>query len=397
MRVLIIIVLILTARFVGYSQTLTDLQKKKQDAGKEIEFTSRLLKEVQKNERASLSRLRLLNNQIEQRNTIISSINNELAVYQEFIDNNSMVIGWMKTDVEKIKLEYAELIRSAYKNRNSNDKTIFLLTSENVNQAYRRFLYLKRYAVYRESQAEVIQAIQTVLEKKVENLEQQKKTRQELIEQTREETVRLTREKSQQDSEYNKLQNKQRDLRQKLRQQQRIEQQLERQIEKLIEEEAAKNRVGGGSGFALTPEQELIGNNFEQNRTRLPWPVERGIVTEHFGIHRHPVLTNVQIKNNGINIATEKNSAVRAIFNGEISRVFGITGGNTAVIIRHGKYLSVYSNLSEVTVKKGDKVSTRQNIGKVFYDSDDGNKSILKFQIWRENQKLDPENWIGKQ
>ena len=128
----------------------------------------------------------------------------------------------------------------------------------------------------------------------------------------------------------------------------------------------------------------------------MPWPVERGVITEHFGINQHPVLTNVQTRNNGVSIATEAGSKVRAIFNGEVSRVFGITGGNTAVIIRHGKYLSVYSNLREVIVKKGDKVATKQTIGTVYTDTDDDNKSILKFQIWLENQKLNPEEWIGR-
>jgi len=148
--------------------------------------------------------------------------------------------------------------------------------------------------------------------------------------------------------------------------------------------------------LSLTPEQKLVGDNFVQNKKRLPWPVERGVITEHFGINQHPVLTNVQTNNNGVSITTEAGAKVRAIFNGEVSRVFGITGGNTAVIIRHGKYLSVYSNLREVTVKKGDKISTKQTIGTVYTDADDDNKSILKFQIWLENQKLNPEDWIGR-
>ena len=128
----------------------------------------------------------------------------------------------------------------------------------------------------------------------------------------------------------------------------------------------------------------------------MPWPVERGVITEHFGINQHPVLANVQTRNNGISIATEAGAKARAIFNGEVSRVFGIAGGNTAVIIRHGKYLTVYSNLREATVKMGDKVTTKQTIGTVFTDAEDGNKSILKFQIWLENQKLNPEEWIGR-
>lgn len=396
MRILFVTVWFIILSSICFAQSITDLQNKKQDAANEIEYTTRLLNEVKKNERSSLNRLRLINNKINQRNTIISSIKGEINVYQGFIENNSMVIEMLNNDIEQIKKEYAELIRSAYRNKNAYDKVLFLLSAENANQAHRRFLYMKRYTSYRENQAEIIIAIQSVLNKKTEKLTQQKEIKQLLIGETQEETQLLSKEKLLQNSEFKKLQKQQRNLRQKLKQQQQVEQQLEREIQKIIEEEARKNRDSGGSGFALTPEQQLVGDNFAQNKRRLPWPVERGIITEHFGTHRHPVLTNVQIKNNGINIATEIGAKVRAVFNGEISRVFGISGGNTAVIIRHGKYMSVYSNLREVVVKKGDKVSTKQNIGTVYFDKDDGDKSILKFQIWHESQKLNPEDWIGR-
>ena len=395
MKILIMIVSFLVIESVCYGQTISELQKKKQNAAKEIEYTTRLLNEIRQDQRSSLSRLQLIDNQIKQRNTIISSIQEEIKVYQEFIDNNILVIEMLEEDVEQIKSEYAKLIRSAYRNRNINDNILFLLSAENVNQAHRRFLYMKRYTAYRESQAELIEIIQSVLSAKVGKLEYQKKIKQGLIQATQKESSQLSKEKLQQNEEFRKLQSQQGNLRKKLRQQQQIEKQLERQIQKLIEEEASKNTKTGETGFDLTPEQRLIGDNFAQNKSRLPWPVERGIITEHFGIHRHPVLSNVRIENNGINIATEAGSKVRSVFNGEVSRVFGISGGNTAVIIRHGKYLSVYSNLQDVVVKKGDKVSAKQTIGTVFFDKE-GNKSVLKFQIWFENKKLNPEVWIGR-
>jgi len=396
MKILIVIVSFLIVASFCSGQTISELQKKKQNAAKEIEYTTRLLKEIRQDQRSSLSRLQLIDNQIKQRTTIISSIQKEISVYQEFIDNNMLVIEMLEEDVEKIKREYAKLIRSAYRNRNINDKILFLLSAENVNQAHRRFLYMKRYTAYRENQAELIETIQSVLSAKVGKLEHQKKVKEQLIQATQKETSQLSTEKLEQNKEFRKLQSQQGSLRKKLRQQQRIEEQLERQIQKIIEEETSKNEKTGEIGFDLTPEQRLIGNSFAQNKSRLPWPVERGVITEHFGFHRHPVLTNVSIENNGINIATEAGSIVRSVFNGEVSRVFGISGGNTAVIIRHGKYLSVYSNLQDVVVKKGDKVTTKQTIGIVFFDREEGNKSILKFQIWFENKKLNPEVWIGR-
>lgn len=396
MKILLVTGFFFLLSFVGFSQSIDDLQKKKQKAEKEIEYTTKLLSDIQKNQKLSLNRVQLLNKQIEQRNAVINTINVEIDVYQQFIDNNNLAIKLMNTDLKAIKKEYAELIRSAYRNRNAYDQVLFLLSADNANQAYRRWLYMKQYTAYRESQAEIISAIQLALDQKSEKLEQQKLIKLQLVSDTKVEARQLSQEKTLKNSEIQKLQKEQQSLRKKLQQQKEIEQQLEKEIQKIIEEEARKSKSKGTPGFSLTPEQKLVGESFVQNKKKLPWPVERGVITEHFGINQHPVLTNVQTRNNGISIATEAGAKVRAVFNGEVSRVFGITGGNSAVIIRHGKYLSVYSNLREVTVKKGDKVSAKQNIGTVYTDTDDDNKSILKFQIWLENQKLNPEEWIGR-
>jgi len=388
--------LLLLLQFSALGQSLSDLQQKKENAAKEIELTARLLTQVQQKEKVSLNSLQLLNNNIQQRNTIISNLNTEIRLYQDFIQNNELAVNLLSSDLDKMKEEYAQLIRLAYLHRSSGNQLLFLLSAENVNQAYRRLLYMRRYTQFRNDQAVTMKTLQQLLNEKAKNLEKLKATRQELLAETRNETQKLAQEKNRQNQEIQELKKQQRDLRQKLDQQRRIERQLEREIQRIIEEEARKNREAGEPAYTLTPEQKLVGESFEQNKLRLPWPVERGIITERFGIHRHPVLENVQVRNNGINIATEPGSKVRAVFNGEVSRVFGISGGNSAVIIRHGNFLTVYSNLFEVTVKKGDKVSVRQNIGTVFTDADDGNKSILKFQIWRESEKLNPEEWISR-
>ena len=378
-----------------FSQSVEELKKKKQDAENQIKYTSKLLNEVQKNQKSSLNRVQLLNRQIEQRNAVINTINGEVDLYQQMIDNNTLAISLMENDIQALKKEYAELIKLAYRNRNAYDQVLFLLSADNVNQAYRRHLYMKQYTNYRENQANVILSIESVLNEKTRKQEEQKLIKLQLMNDTKKEASQLSQEKLEKNAELQKLQKEQKELKKKLDEQRRIEQQLENEIERIIAEEARKSAKAGTKELQLTPEQKLLGDNFAQNKGRLPWPVERGVITEHFGINQHPVLSNVQVKNNGVSITTEKGSKVRAVFNGEVTRVFGITGGNTAVIIRHGKYLTVYSNLRETTVKKGDKVTTKQNIGTVFTDPED-NKSILKFQIWLENQKLNPEQWIGR-
>ena len=259
-----------------------------------------------------------------------------------------------------------------------------------------RLLYLRQYASHSKRQSETILSLHNLLLKKIVDLENQKLAREEVLSQQLSESKKLEGEKRQQNSLAQQLQSQQSDLRNKITQQRRIEQQLEQEIQRIIEEEARKTSTPSREGFALTPEQKLIGDSFEQNRRRLPWPVERGIITEKFGVHPHPVLRNVTVNNNGVNIATDAGSRARVVFKGEVSRVFGITGGNMAVIVRHGQYLTVYSNLVDVTVKKGDQLDVRQNIGTVYADPADGNKAILKFQIWKESVKLNPEEWLGR-
>ncbi len=378
------------------AQTLYSLEQKKQEAIKEIELTSRLLSQVQQQQKASLSRLQLINNSISERNRLIAGLDAEIKLYHEFIDNNQQVIELVSDDLEKMKREYARLIRMTYISNHKGNPLLFLLSAENFNQSYRRLLYMQRYASVRNMQAEAMKQLQLLLTKKTEQLKLQQQNRQSLLEESRREARNLAQEKKQQSQEVQKLKTQQRELRQQLEQQRRIEQQLEREIQNLIEEDARKNRSAGEPAYSLTPAQKLVGESFAQNRLRLPWPVERGVITERFGIHRHPVLEKVQVRNNGINIATEPGAKARAVFNGEVSRVFGITGGNSAVILRHGSYLSVYSNLREVTVNAGDKVKAMQSVGTVYTDPEDGNKTILKFQIWHENQKLNPEDWLGK-
>ena len=377
-----------------FAQPVDELRRKKQQAAEEIRISNNLLSKVSATQKATLNRLQLLNRQISQRNQLITAMSSEVSILQQVIDDNTWVVNNLTSDLEDIRQEYARMIQIAYKNRMAYDKVLFFLSAENFNQAYRRILYLRQYTSHRKRQLETIASLQTLLWKKVVDIEKQKRIRQEVLNEQVNERHKLESEKRQQSTLSQQLQKQQNDLRKKIAQQRRIEQQLEQEIQRIIEEEARKTSTPAQKGFALTPEQKLIGDRFEQNRRRLPWPVERGIITEKFGVHPHSVLRNVTVNNNGVNIATEAGSKARVVFNGEVSRVFGITGGNMAVIVRHGQYLTVYSNLVDVTVKKGDKVVVRQNIGTVYTDPSDGNKAILKFQIWKESTKLNPEDWL---
>jgi septal ring factor EnvC (AmiA/AmiB activator) len=415
MKFIILLSVFLLIGGVVSSQSLDELRKKKQNTNEQIKQTTRLLEDTKKNQVKTLNKYKILNKQIELRTNLINGINSEVTVLSDFIDQNAWLVASMNNDLEELKKEYAKLVVFAQTNQTSYDKLLFVLSANSFNQAYKRMMYLKHYSEYRKNQAELIKWIRDLIQVKVSKLQLQKAEKEVLLESKKQETQKLSVEKQQQGQFLTSLQKKQKEFEKKLKEQQQIEVQLSREIQRIIEEEVRKARerekererraaasgkasgkTSGSPGMELTPEEKLASDKFEQNKRRLPWPVERGVITDHFGVHEHPVLKNIQVKNNGVDISTVPGMKARAVFAGEVSRVFMVTGGNMAVIIRHGKYLTVYSNLVNVQVKQGEKVATKQTIGTIGTDEDEDSKTVLKFQIWRENEKMDPESWIAR-
>jgi septal ring factor EnvC (AmiA/AmiB activator) len=380
----------------SWGQSLEELRKKKEKTKEQINYTNRLLEEAKKSEKQTLSKYKILNKQIELRTSLITGINTEVGVLDENIGQNAWLINSLNADLEELKKEYARLLIFAQRNNTNYSKVLFVLSASDFNQAYKRMVYLKQYTDYRKRQAELINWMHDLIADKVNRLQVRKTEKETLLQSQKAEADKLALEKKEQGKVLTTLQQQQKDFKNKLQEQQKIESQLSRAIERIIEEEVNRAKKKGKENYEMTHEQKLVSGQFEQNRKRIPWPVDRGVITGHFGVHEHPVLKNIQVKNNGIDISTAQGATARAVFGGEVSRVFQVSGGNAAVIIRHGKYLTVYSNLVNVQVKAGQKVSLKQTIGTIGSDSDDDNKSVLKFQIWKENEKLDPEQWITR-
>ncbi len=390
MKAGVVILLVLFSLIVN-AQSLDVLKARKAKTQKEIEYTTFLLNKTGENSKVSLNKLSILNEQIDLRNNLIQDCNSQLNLLQKSISDNHFVILQLSEDLDKIKSDYANMIQQAYRNRGDYNHLFFILSSESFNQAYKRLFYIRQMARYRENQSQQIEAIRMVLLQKTEDLNEKKTEQQEILGQQMAETSKLSTEKQKQSSYYQELKKKEKELKKHLEQQQRIDEKLAREIDRIISEEAKKSKKK-----VKTPEEKTLSDNFEKNKGRFPWPVASGIVTDRFGEHAHSVMRNVIINNNGIDITTNPGEKARSIFNGVVSRVFAIPGGNMAVIIRHGEYLSVYSNLKEVFVKQGENVQTKQDIGLVYSDSGDDNKTILKFQIRKESLKLNPEEWISK-
>lgn len=390
---LLIFALVVT---MAQGQSLEELRKKKEKTNEQIKYTTKLLEEAKRNEKKTLNKYNILKRQIELRTNLISGITSEVDVLNGFIDENAWLVSSLNSDLDELKAEYVRMILFAQKNQTNYSKVLFVLSANSFNQAYKRIMYLRQYTEYRKKQAELIVWIRDLIDQKVQKLQRQRSEKEDLVQSKKKEADQLTDERKQQGQYLSSLQQKQKEFKQKLAEQQQIEAQLSREIQKIIDEEVKKAKASGKSSFEMTPEQKLVSGQFEQNKHRLPWPVERGVITDHFGVHDHPVLKNIQVRNNGIDISAAKGSKARSVFNGEVSRVFLVTGGNYAVIIRHGKYLSVYSNLINLTVKAGDKVSTKEPLGTIGTDYTDGDKTVLKFQIWKENAKQNPEDWISR-
>jgi len=377
-----------------YGQNREDLEKKKKQTEEEIEYTTTLLENTQKTRKSTVSQVRLLNKRIQLRNQIIQSIQQEIALIDEEIEEKNRIINEMEDDIEQLRMEYETLILFAHRNRDKYNKIMFVFAAENFNQAYKRMRYLKQFTTLRRQQAQLIGEIQDEMAEEIVVLERIKQEKADLINAKTRENNNLERERSRKNQAVNTLQSKERDLKRQIREKEQVAERLKKEIELIIEAEARKTSERN-IYKQLTPEEKLISDNFQDNKGRLPWPTERGIVTGHFGRHEHPVLKGIVITNNGLDISTVEGSEARALFDGEVSRVIAILGTNYTVIIRHGNFLTVYQNIINVTVKKGDKVKVKQKIGTVFTDPET-NTTELHIEIWKELDKQNPEDWLSK-
>ena len=389
----------------GYStfgQNKNDLENKKKQLQKEIQITEGLLNETKKNKKLSLNQLVTLNTKISIRQELIQTINAGIRLLNRQINESKDIVESMENDLKVLKGEYAKMVYYAYKNRNSYDKLMFIFSATDFNQAYNRLKYLQQYAEYREKQADLIKKTQVLLDKKILDLETKKQAKQALLNSEESEKQNLAKEKIEQEGFLGKLQEKEKDLVKALREKEKEQKQLQMAIQRIIEEEIRKAKEAAKKagkadpkGLALTPEALKLSATFASNKAKLPWPVMEGVITGKFGEHDHPVLKGIKVNNNGVDIITKKGAEARAVFEGEVTGLAVVPGFGKVVMIRHGEYLSVYSNLSEVLVNKGDKISTKQSIGIV--GSEDGSaKCEIHLEIWKGSVVLNPELWLFK-
>lgn len=400
MKYFILILICLIINNLAFTQSKQDLEKRKKKNYQNIKITNELLEKTKKKKNVSYNQILLLKSKIKSRESIISSIKEEVNLLNNKIFVHQEVILNLQKDLESLKAEYAQLIYYSFLNNDTYNNLMFILAADDFNMGYRRLKYYQQYSKHRKKQAQKIQETSEKINNELVTLEIIKADKKDLLLNEKHEKNVLNTEKNQQNQNLKKLNLKEGELKITLKKQQEIAQNLQKEIEKIIEEEArlaaARSNNKTPEFFKLTPAEKIISENISKNKRALPWPTSRGVVISPFGPSPHEKYKNVVIDNNGIDIATFEGAPVRAVFEGVVSRVFVLSGMHKTVIVRHGNFLTVYSNLKEVIVKKGDKISTKQTIGIVYTDHKNDNKSVLKFQIWKEDQKMNPEEWLAK-
>ena len=400
---LFLIILVFFFLFSFSQNDKTKLEKDKKKIEDEISFTNNLINKTKKNKQVSINQLVIINNKIKKRKQLISVLKDEILSINNKIALNNNKIKELSDELSALKKEYARMIYYSFKNKNSYDRIMFVFSSKDFNQAYQRLKYFQQYSSYRKLQASLIKSTREEINNKTEDLKIQKgkKTKIQLQEQKEKNT--LTQDKKDQNETIKKLKQKEKKLRKDLRAKQKAANKLQKTIENIIaaemkkvaEMKKASGKKTSPKTYATTPEDIELSKTFSSNKGKLPWPTESGIISGTFGEHPHPVLKRIKTKNNGIDILTNEGEKVRAVFDGVVSNILLIPNLNTVVIIKHGEYLTVYSNLSKVYVERGDRVKTKQNIG-IIHTNKSESKSELHFEIWKGKQKQNPAYWIKK-
>ncbi|MDH6534777.1 peptidase M24 [Parabacteroides sp. 52] len=407
------------------SAAVKKLEEQRKAALAEIETTNQLLKETTQTAKNSLNRLNLLSRQILSRKQVILLLNQEMAAIDNQVNTLRKEITELEKELKGKQENYGKSVQGMQRRNTSQDKLLFIFSADNFGQSMRRMRYLREYAYWQKQQAAVIVEKQKEITAKQQELQKTREEKQLLLGEREEENKKLVNEESNQKKEVQALNKKQKDLQAQLKKKKQQADALNRQIEKQIAEEIAKaeaeakaarekaeaearksgkklptqaERVADTKGgYAMTKAEKELSDNFAANRGRLPFPLEgRYTIVGTFGEQQHQELKYVRTNNSGIDIQTVPGTDARAVFQGEVTRVFVVPGYNNSVIIRHGNYLTVYSNLSQVYVKAGDKVKTRQAIGKIFTDTENSHTTILHFQLWKEKTKLNPAPWLDR-
>lgn len=379
-------------------QRQQNLEAQRKRLQQDIKQINTLLFSNEKRKKSVLTQVEDLNLKINVRRRLIRVTNEQANRLTQQINVNQRSISRQREELEELKKDYSEMILKSYQSKSGQSRMMFLFSSENFLQAYKRFQYLKQYASFRKKQGELILEKTQILQELNISLIDQKRKKENLVKENRAAEEKYRQEQNSQESLVQELKKKERNFISQIKNKQKKTKEINKEIQRLIREAIiASNKAAGGKRnskvFRLTPEDKLISDNIEANKGKLPWPVQQGLVIQSFGRQPHPVVKTAIIQSNGVTIATPKNAQARAVFEGKVMSIIGFKGSNPTVLIQHGNYITAYSNLGEVYVIKGQKVKPKEIIGKVFTNSETG-KTELKFSVFKASTPVNPKTWI---
>ncbi|RCW93526.1 murein hydrolase activator EnvC family protein [Winogradskyella arenosi] len=400
--ILLIIGLILpTISLWAQSDKQKQLEQQRQQVLREMKQINALLFSKKKEQKSAITLIEDINYKVNVRKNLIRITNEQANLLTREINTNQEEITSLRTQLQELKDDYAAMVVKSYKSKSEQSKVMFLLSSQNFQQAYKRLQYIRQYRDYQKEQGEAIKVKTKELQDLNIQLSKQKEDKKKLIEENRIAKRELEGELKERETLMASIKSDMSKFASQIKAKQQEANRLDKEIDRLIAEAiAAANKKSGKKSstgkFILTPEAKKLAANFASNKGRLGWPVARGVVKAKFGKGRSLTDRSVEVNHSGIKIATEANADVKAIFNGVVSSIHVMKRGNPTILIRHGDYITIYHNLSKLYVKKGDKISTGQVIGKVFSNKITG-ETLLDFRIYKNNLKLNPESWLARQ
>lgn len=393
---------------VGYAQrTKEALQQEINSLQKEIETANKLLKETSKNKEVTLNQVSLMDQKIKNREKLINAYNEQIRVLDKSIRQGEKNINKLSGELKTLRGEYAKMVQFAYRNKSHYDQLEFLFASEDFNQATRRMHYIQQFTEARKTKIDQIVSTQKKVKAEVESNRKAREEQTVLLAEEKAQQDALRKEKDELNAQVRQLKKQEGSIQQSIKEKQAQAKKFQKQIDDIIAEEirkanerAAKEASNKGKAaspdkMALTPTEKALSTTFSANKGKLPWPVERGVVSSSFGKHASAISDKVTVTNNGIDIATNENAKARCVFEGVVVSVVKPSASNIGVIIRHGDYFTVYSQLDEAFVNRGDKVKTKQDIGRVHTDRSES-KTELHFELRHGTETLNPSQWLSK-
>ena len=388
MRIRFIIFMLCLMLVPTAAQSVKELQKQQKKLQKQLQQTNQMLKQTKKDETATANKLTLLSKDINTRKELITNIESEISALDGEMAILTKERNTLQQRLNDAKADYAKMIRETHYADIQQSPMLFLLSSESFQQLIRRIQYMRQFAQYRKEQAKMILSLRADLDQQNVLLTERKQTQSNALQLQQHEQNILAADQRKHENMLVSLKKKEKDLLAKQKQQQKKVDELNKRIDKLIAEQVRDNTT-------LTKEQKLISGGFEKNKGRLPWPVEQGFISGKFGKHKHPVHANVTVNNKGIYLQTVSGAKARAVYEGQVTWCAQMNG-SYAVIIQHGNYRTVYSQLKNIYVKQGDKVQAKQSIGEVMTNSSEDNKTELYFQIYKDKNIVNPSDWLAK-